>query len=241
MFSIAICDDEKYFREEIESIIRERMAKKDMLFEIDTYSSGLEFAKLGFAMKKYDVVFLDINMEKYDGIMTAQKIREISNNIFIVFITAYIDFSVHGYIFDAVRYILKKEGNLAESIFEALDTIFKKKNYKAISMDFCFIQGQKTVALDNILYIDSYMRKLTFYVMEDRLKKYLMYAQLAKIEEDLKGHDFIRIHQSHLVNMKYIEQVSRYKACLGNDIELAIAKNRYKMVEEKFVQYRGDI
>ena len=53
--------------------------------------------------------------------------------------------------------------------------------------------------------------------------------------------DFIRIHQSYLVNMKHIEKVSRYEALLNNGIKLEIPKARYKFVEETFVSYRGEL
>ena len=39
---------------------------------------------------KYDIVFLDVNMDELDGMETAQKIRKVSNDVFIVFVTAFI-------------------------------------------------------------------------------------------------------------------------------------------------------
>lgn len=62
-----------------------------------------------------------------------------------------------------------------------------------------------------------------------------------ELEKELQGNDFIRIHQSYLVNMKHIEKVSRYEALLNNGIKLEIPKARYKFVEETFVSYKGEI
>ena len=45
--------------------------------------------------------------------------------------------------------------------------------------------------------------------MEDKLKKYSIYGKLDELEKELQGNDFIRIHQSYLVNMKHIEKGSR--------------------------------
>ena len=64
--------------------------------------------------------------------------------------------------------------------------------------------------------------------MEDKLKKYSIYGKLDELEKELQGNDFIRIHQSYLVNMKHIEKVSRYEALLNNGIKLEIPKARYK-------------
>lgn len=77
--------------------------------------------------------------------------------------------------------------------------------------------------------------------MEDTLSKYSLYSKLDEMEKELEGNDFIRIHQSYLVNMKHIAKVSRYEALLNNGITLEIPKARYKFVEETFTAYKGEI
>ena len=77
MFRIAICDDESFFAEELKELISGYMMEKGLVFEIDTYSSGEALVKLGIEVVRYTAVFLDINMEKIDGIKAAEKIREI--------------------------------------------------------------------------------------------------------------------------------------------------------------------
>ena len=83
-----------------------------------------------------------------------------------------------------------------------------------------------------------------FYIMEDELNMYTLYDTLNDIEKELAGNDFIRIHQSYLVNMKHIVKMSRNKngrhdAVLSNGIKLGIPKARYKKVDETFIAYKG--
>lgn len=73
MFRIAICDDELIFAEELKELISGYMTEKGLVFKIDTYSSGEDLVKLGIEVVRYTVVFLDINMEKMDGIKVAEK------------------------------------------------------------------------------------------------------------------------------------------------------------------------
>lgn len=73
MFRIAICDDEKIFRDDLKEILIRYMTDRGIMLEIDTFSSGKEFVELGIEMVKYKIVFLDINMDELDGIMTAKK------------------------------------------------------------------------------------------------------------------------------------------------------------------------
>ena len=126
MFRIAICDDESIFREQFKEILQKYMDERGRTYEIDTFSSGKEFIEQGIEMVKYKIVFLDINMEELDGIMTAKKIRENSRDMFIVFITAFINYTLEGYKVDAIRYILKKEKGMDASIYECLDAIYER-------------------------------------------------------------------------------------------------------------------
>ena len=235
MFKIAICDDEESFRKRIRDILTDYFQENDFQYEIDEFESGKEFISLGIEITKYTVAFLDINMDELDGIETAQKIREVSKDIFIVFVIAFINYTLEGYKVEAVRYILKNNMNFSELVLECMDTISAKINYVAKKKEFDFHNGTKNVSLERILYIESRLHKLDFYIMEDQLNKYSLYGKLDEI------NDFIRIHQSYLVNMKHIEKISRYEVLLNNGMKLEIPKARYKFVEETFVAYKGEI
>lgn len=102
------------------------MTDRGIMLEIDTFSSEKEFVELGIEMVKYKIVFLDINMDELDGIMTAKKIRENSKDMFIVFVTAFVNYTIEGYKVDAVRYILKDNKNLVASVYECMDAIHEK-------------------------------------------------------------------------------------------------------------------
>lgn len=77
MLRIAICDDEKLFRENIKKYVLKYLSEKDISSEIDMFNLGKEL--LG-----YNIIFLDINMDEIDGIMTAHKIREYSMDIYCI-------------------------------------------------------------------------------------------------------------------------------------------------------------
>lgn len=240
MFKIAICDDESLFRKHIKEILIKYMECKGLLYEIDEFDSGKNFIDLGIEIIKYKIIFLDINMENMDGMETAQKIRKTSNDIFIVFVTAFITYTLEGYKVDAVRYILKNNVNFSEAVFECMDAISQKMNYVVKKKTFNFTKGMKNVSLERLLYIESRLHKLEFHIMEDKLNKYSLYGVLNDIEKELEGNNFIRIHQSYLVNMKHISKVSRYEALLSNGIKLEIPKARYKHVKETYVAYKGE-
>lgn len=241
MFRIAICDDESFFAEELKELISGYMMEKGLVFEIDTYSSGEALVKLGIEVVRYTAVFLDINMEKIDGIKASEKIREVSREVFIVFVTAYVNYSLEGYRLDAVRYLLKSNANFQSTVNECMNAIMEKLNYSVAKREFDFKEGTKEVSLERLLYIESNLHKLEFHIMEDDMKIYTMYEMLNALEDRLAANDFVRIHQSYLVNIKYIKNVVRYKVVLTNGVELVIPKARYTYVKEQFVSYQGEV
>ncbi len=241
MFRIAICDDESIFTEELKRLVSDYMMENGFVFRIDTYGCGESLVDLGIEVVRYTVVFLDINMDKIDGIRTAEKIREVSRDILIVFVTAYVNYSLEGYRLDAVRYLLKSNANFQSTVNECMDAIMDKLNYSVAKKKFDFIEGTKELSLDRLLYIESNLHKLMFHVMVDDMVIYSIYGTLNTLELELAENDFIRIHQSYLVNKKYIKNVIRYKVVLTNGVELAIPKARYPDVKEQFISYQGEV
>jgi DNA-binding LytR/AlgR family response regulator len=241
MIRIAICDDEEYFIKRTKDALMNYQRENGILYEIDTYSSGKELVAMGIELAKYTIIFLDINMDEIDGIMTARKIREVSREIFIVFVTAYVNYTLEGYKVDAVRYLLKDNANFQGSINECLDAITEKLNYTVVKKRFNFVDGEREVSIERLLYIESKLHRLDFHVMEENLRTYVMYDTLNKIEDRLRDYDFVRVHQSYLVNLKFIKSVDRYKVVLTNGIELTVPKARYGNVKSKFIAYRGEV
>ena len=239
MLKIAVCDDENLFTEELKELLSGYMIEKGLVFEIDTYSSGEALVDLGIEIVQYTAVFLDINMEKMDG--TAEMIRKASREVFIVFVTAYVDYSLEGYQLDVVRYLLKGNANFQSKVNECMDAILDKMNYSVTKREFDFKEGRKEISLERLLYIESNMHILEFHVMEDAMKVYTMYETLNVFETRLAENDFIRIHQSYLANIKHIKNVVRCKAILTNGVELSIPKARYTEVKKKFVACQGEV
>ena len=214
MLSIAICDDEEYFRTTEKKLISKYMAGKNCECMIDMYESGKELLALRSAISQYNIIFLDVNMEEIDGIETAKEIRKISKDVFIVFVTAFITYALEGYKVDAVRYLIKDHESLEKAMTECMDTILDKMDYEENEMTFDF--------------------------QEDAVH-YTIYMKLDDIAELLPNKDFCRIHKSYLVNLKYVESVERYRAVLSNGKSLAISKARFLDTRNEFACYRGEI
>lgn len=241
MLKIAICDDDEYFLKKERTLIKKYLEKNEYDYEIFTYTSGKELLEEKEKITEYQIIFLDINMEEIDGMKTAEVIRKYSIDTYLVFVTAFITYAIEGYKVEAVRYLLKDDKCFNEAIIECFETILNKMNYREKKQLFEFQEGEKEISLKDIIYIESDLHKLIFHLTKGKIRKYTMYAKLNSINESLKECGFCRIHQSFLVNLKYVEKVERYKVELWNKKTLNIAKKRYSEVKSEFIYYRGSM
>lgn len=241
MIRIAICDDEKYFREKIGRLLREYSLEQKFDINIESFASGEEF--LAFEKKEmFDAIFLDINMEKMNGIETAKRIRQFSEDMVLIFITAYVAYSPEGYKVNAIRYLLKDNDSFKTAFWECMDAVRNKLTVVEKKERFEFQGQEMVIPLSHIVYMESNLHKVTFYIKGKGVQAYTMYEKLDAIEERLREtQSFCRIHQSYLVNLKYVDEVKRYQALLNTGEVLNIAKPRYKEVEMRYITYKGEI
>lgn len=241
MMNIAICDDEKQFIEEEKRLILKYFKEKNYDCCVDTFLSGEELLALVQEIHKYTIIFLDVNMKELDGLETARKIRKLSRNIFLVFVTAFVKYSPEGYKVEATRFLIKGEGNLEFAINECLDTIYKKMPLAEWKHTFQFREEILELGASDIMYISSYLRQIKFVLVDDLQGSYTMNKKLDLIDSLLSGKGFLRLHKSFLVNQQYIKNISRYEAELCNGERIPISKARYMDIRNQYLAFRGGL
>ncbi|MFT6699835.1 MAG: two-component system LytT family response regulator [Porticoccaceae bacterium] len=179
-------------------------------------TSVIEAAKL-LQKKHPDILFLDIMLG--DG--TAFDILEIVPNLQskIIFVTASDEYAIKAFKFAAIDYILKPYSNedLANSIKKAKVYIQPNKeqlsvlqesirNPNRISQKISLHTSEKiiVVQLSEIIRCKSDNNYTTFHL--ENGQKILVSKTLKYYADMLKEHEFLRVHQSHLINTKYIKE-----------------------------------
>jgi two-component system LytT family response regulator len=173
-----------------------------------------------------DIVFLDIQMPDGTGF---DLLRSIPNKSFeVIFITAHEEFAIKAIKFSALDYILKPvdADELKNAVEKALNSIGSKKEesqFDALQMNIQPNQKRRLVLktqesvhvieLDNIIRCEADRNYTSFYLLGG--KKILVSKTLKDYETLLSGHNFLRVQQSHLINLDY---VARYDKGNGGSV-----------------------
>lgn len=203
---VLIVDDEPYSRDELKYILQSHSSIQ-IIGEADTGESA--FMKT--VQLQPDVVFLDIEIPKQNGMETAQALKELKNVPLIVFATAYPEFAVEAFRHDALDYILKPYDE--EQIKETVDRI-KEKLFVSTNEPTRKLEGKISVDNDGeIFYVDptqilyiSRDNKVTKIVTKDG--DFETKTSLKEYENRLQDFHFFRIHKSFLVNLSYVTKLT---------------------------------
>lgn len=231
---IIVCDDCQADREVLINLLRNYEKKSGEQFNITEYDSGTGLCEDQAALSNCQIVFLDINMEEQDGLKTAIKIKELYPDIYIVLVTAYMSYSLEGYKVKASRFLLKDD--LEHTIKECMDSLIGELHKKDCYVEFSFVEGQIRLQTDDIIYIETAKHKNVFYTQK---QAYTIYKKMDELENELAEFGFVRVHQSFLVNMRYIEKISSYILRLITGKEISVPKSRYQEVKRAFALYKG--
>ncbi|MCD4771801.1 MAG: LytTR family DNA-binding domain-containing protein [Bacteroidales bacterium] len=211
---IIIIDDEVRARKSIADLLKLSSLDIDIVAEADGVKTGIE------AIKKYkpDLILLDIDMPDGTGFDLLKAMDYI--NFKIIFITAYEEFAVKAFEFSAIDYILKPADpkKLLEAISKAQqiveqENINLKLNALFANLDNVNPDSKKLVlktaekiyliSTRDIIRCESDMGYTQFFLADG--KNVLVSKNLKDYEVLLDGLGFFRIHQSHLINLKYID------------------------------------
>lgn len=233
MINIAICDDEKIFLEQVFEIVSNLLKENEIKFEIDSFISGEDLLKeIESGNIRYDIIFLDIIMANGDGIEVGKKIKEIDENIYIVYISSSKEFLLDGYDVGAFNYILKPidENRLKSQIFKLLEKIRKNEEVLEINKAGIIIK----LKIEDIKYCEVKNRIITIFYKEEIIE---YYDTIRELEKNLIGYSFIRPHRSYLVNPRYIFKIQQNDLVLDNGESIPISRLKIKKVKEEFKKY----
>lgn len=223
---IAVCDEARAVREQIDRLIRQQNAGA----VVTLYETGEELLASG---KRYDMVFLDIQMAGRNGLETAAALRRQWDDITLIFVTGLKEYVFDAFDVGAFHYLLKpvSEEKFAEVFVRAAEKTAGKRRQAS----FLIRSRNRNIIIpkSRILYVESRMRKAEIHTCRET---YEIYATMNALGKELGG-DFYRCHRSYLVNLGHVAEFTADSIILTDGTAVFLSREKYNAFEKRYVQY----
>lgn len=235
MLKICLCDDDQKEISSIKKIIVPKLDLTGMSYTINEFSSGESCLRsIKLRGERYDIIFLDIEMDALNGVETAKAIRAIDTLATIIFVTSYSEYVFDGYEVRAFHYVLKPYSS--NKIVQVLMDAITEKGIQAeqvLKID----SGGKTYKIPwrDILYLQSDKRQIVVKTNQDI---YEFYGKLDDLEKQLIG-PFVRSHQRYIVNLQHALAVDSKSIQIPGEV-LPVSKSKHPSVMIAFAKLMLD-
>ncbi len=236
-FTIYICEDRKEHSSQLAKVCGG--LQEDYPHTLELFLSAEEMLeKMEQLQEKQDeipdLVLLDIELPQMDGITLGKKIKQMYPDIFLVFVTAYIEYAVKGYEANAFRYLLKPlSEDVMRTLFQDILAEYKKKKKLTVKTT----EGEMVVNLPDLLYISAEDKYTILYT---KAQHFVSDHSLKYYEEQLDGQGFFRIHRKYLVNMYHHKGIAAGKVVLSQECKLPLSRKRMTEYQKQLFRYLGE-
>jgi two-component system LytT family response regulator len=176
-----------------------------------------------------------------------------NTEFFLIFVTAYDNFALKAFRFNAIDYLLKPIDN--EELIEAMNKVkYMKLNREVVKISnlLNYIKTPEKISqilvntsdnlyvlnLHDIIYLKSESNYTRFFI-SDINEEIIVSRTLKEYEEMLKDHDFIRTHNSYLVNLHWIARIVKKENVveLKNGMKVPISARKREVVVKELSRF----
>lgn len=232
---IAIVETDETLRKALSDIIGNQFPA---LPEIAEYSSCGNFFDKALGKLHFDLIFCNIQLGKKSGVKLMAEYKEWIDNVKLVFYCENMNRAPE--IFETQPFGLVKvpfeKKRIREIIKRAIEQIEEETQYYIGLRN---KHGVYCLNLKEVVLFESNAREVIVHHSERELK---VYKKLDEVQEHIEDSKlFMRCHQSFLINIDYISEISDKKIVMKNGKEVPVARNRLGKIKDNFVIVNASI
>ncbi len=232
MLLIAVVDDDPKDAALLKECVENYCKINDHAAMIHVFHDGLDLIR---STENHDIIFLDIQMGKLDGLETARFIRKINKENILIFVTNMAQFAIKGYEVDALDFVVKPA--TAASVDYVLDKAMRRLSAGASTL-FSLKTAEGTVSLsaNDILYVEVFDHNLVYHTTRG---EYSARGRLSDLVQKLDPERFVLCNRSFIVNLRYVTHVTADHLTVDKT-QISISKSHRKELMKRFSSFLGD-
>lgn len=231
LFDIAVCDDLQTDREETAQLTEEICRAEGIKPRIVRFERAEALLETIQGGERFALLLIDVLLPGLDGMELARVLRGQNEQVSIVFVSSNRELALQGYEVSAARYLAKPLD--PEKLKEAI--LFCYGQYQKERELLLPVGGSmRKIAPKDIYYAEIMGRKCRIRLEQEECDASL---SMSELEDMLPEHDFIRCHQSFLVNWHHVQSLRTDSIELTDKRIVPVSKHRVKQVRQAFVDY----
>ena len=232
MLKTAIVEDDESYREELSSYVKRYAAESGQDIQIFIYGDGS--AILNEYEPKYDIILLDIEMPKINGMETARRIRAVDPGVVLVFITNMASYAIHGYEVGALDFITKPVTWFTFQLRfrRAVERAAMRKDEEILLAG---RDGVEKIQVRDIYYVEVQNRMLYYHTKRGTIE---LRGTMKSAEETLFPHHFAKCNHWYIVNLAHVKRITKDTVIVG-DMELEMSRRARAGFLDALTVYMG--
>ncbi|MCC5890909.1 MAG: response regulator transcription factor [Alkalibacterium sp.] len=229
---VALVDDEAAQLQLLKKMLSTYGVNEKIDLEFLTFESSEAFLFHFEEDKAFDLLILDIEMGKMNGMELARHLRAHNHDIRLLFVTGYTDYIGQGYEVSAVDYVLKPVDK--DKLFQVLNR-FKKITPKEDT--YVFVEtadGMSRLSQGDIFYLEANKHQTNLYTAEGEIEAKESFSHF---EKELLSDQFIKTHRSYSVNLAYVKRIGKQDVIMDDETTVPISRRKTKEVNQAFIDY----
>ena len=229
-YRVAIVDDSVKDAEFVLGILNRWAELRQANIQAAVFPSAESFLFRYAEEKEWDILLLDIEMGAMDGVTMAKRVRQDNEAVQIVFITGYSDYIAEGYEVAALHYLTKPVNR--EKLLTVLDRAMEKRKQEERCLNLASCGEMVRLPFYEIRYLDVHQNYVTVHAKAD----YTVKRTLGDFEKELDDR-FCRVGRSIIVNLKYIQRVTKTEVRLSDGTVLPLPRGAYEPLNRAIIQH----
>lgn len=219
---VGVVEDDGAHRDAILAHLARYQDDRDARFDVRAYADGS--AVIADYRSDLDLLLLDIEMPQVDGMTAAKRIREVDDDVVIVFITNAPQYALTGYEVRALSYLLKPVayGAFRQELDRVLQQLSRRERRTLL-----FTSGgaHHRVDVADIVFLESAGHRVLVHTTSESLP---VVSSLKAMEAELDGAGFARCNSGYLVALRHVVAVDQQQCRLRDGRTLQISRPRRK-------------